>query len=141
MALVAKVNFESHKDEVKAELGQKIYSWLEAIGEDAASASANVLTMTGTVDTGRLKNSISSAVDLDEKCVYIGTNVEYAIYHEFGTGTYAEGGGGRQTPWMFQDKDGNWHWTHGVPAKHFIQFGCTAHQAQYKQMLEDKLKE
>ena len=141
MALVAKVNFESHKDEVSAELKQKINAWLEAIGEDAASASANVLTMTGTIDTGRLKNSITHAVDEGEQCVYIGTNVEYAIYHEFGTGIYAEGGGGRQTPWMFQDKDGVWHYTHGVPAKHFIQFGCTAHQAQYKQMLEDKLKE
>lgn len=141
MAQVVKVDFESHKDEVSAELKQKVYAWLEAIGEDAASTSANVLTMTGTVDTGRLKNSITCAVNEPEQCVYIGTDVEYAIYHEFGTGIYAEGGGGRQTPWAFQDKDGVWHWTHGVPAKHFIQFGCTAHQAQYKQMLESALKE
>lgn len=141
MAQVVKVDFESHKDEVSAELKQKVYAWLEAIGEDAASTAGNVLTMTGTVDTGRLKNSITCAVNEPEQCVYIGTNVEYAIYHEFGTGIYAEGGGGRSTPWAFQDKDGNWHYTHGVPAKHFIQFGATAHQAQYKQMLESALKE
>ena len=141
MAQVVKVDFVSNKDEVSAELKQKVYGWLEAIGEDAASTAGNVLTMTNTIDTGRLKNSITHAVDEPEQCVYIGTDVEYAIYHEFGTGIYAEGGGGRQTPWAFQDKDGNWHWTHGVPAKHFIQFGCTAHQAQYKQMLESALKE
>lgn len=141
MALVASVNFDSHKDEVSAELKQKINGWLEAIGEDAASTAGNVLTMTNTIDTGRLKNSITHAVDEANQCVYIGTNVEYAIYHEFGTGKYAEGGGGRQTPWAFQDKDGVWHWTQGVPAKHFIQFGATAHQAQYKQMLESALKE
>jgi phage gpG-like protein len=141
MAQVVKVDFESHKDEVSAEMKQKVYKWLEAIGEDAASTAGNVLTMTNTIDTGRLKNSITCAVDEANQCVYIGTDVEYAIYHEFGTGKYAEGGGGRQTPWAFQDKDGEWHWTHGVPAKHFIQFGATAHQAQYKQMLESALKE
>lgn len=140
MAQVVKVNFDSHKEEVSAEMKQKIYGWLEAIGEDAASSAANVLTMTDTVDTGRLKNSITHSVDEPEECVHIGTNVEYAIYHEFGTGIYAEGGGGRQTPWMFQDKEGNWHWTHGVPAKHFLQFGCQAHLDQYKAMLESALR-
>lgn len=35
------------------------------------------------VDTGRLRNSITHEVD--EKDVYIGTNVEYAPHVEFGT--------------------------------------------------------
>ena len=141
MAQVISVTFDDHKDEVMAACKEQINAWLEAIGEDAASTAANVLTMTGTIDTGRLKNSITHAVDEENKCVYIGTDVEYAIYHEFGTGRYAEGGGGRSTPWAYQDKDGVWRWTSGVPAKHFIQFGATAHQAQYKEMLEAKLKE
>lgn len=137
MAKVVDVKMESNKAEVLAASKEQIFAWLEAIGEDAAGTAAKF----APVDTGRLKNSISSVVSEDEQAVYVGTNVEYAIYHEFGTGKYAEGGGGRATPWMFQDKDGNWHWTHGVPAKHFLQFGCTAHQDQYKQMLEAKLKE
>lgn len=37
------------------------------------------------VDTGRLRNSITHAIDMDEKAVYIGTNVEYAPYVELGT--------------------------------------------------------
>ncbi len=112
MAKVMSVSMTSHKDEIKAEAKQKIISWLTAIGEDAASTAAEV----APVDTGRLKNSISSAVVESEQTAYIGTNVEYAPYQEFGT-------------------------SKGVPGKHFIQFGATAHQAEYKAMLEQALKE
>lgn len=37
------------------------------------------------VDTGRLRNSISHQSVPDEEAVYVGTNVEYAPYQEFGT--------------------------------------------------------
>ena len=36
------------------------------------------------VDTGRLRNSITHAVNEGEQAVYIGTNVEYAKYVELG---------------------------------------------------------
>lgn len=137
MAKVVDFKFTDNKDIVEKALKDQVIAWLEAIGEDAASTSAGFVP----VDTGRLKNSISSAVDEENQQVFIGTNVEYAIYHEFGTGKYASGGGGRSTPWAYQDeKTGEWRWTAGVPARHFLQFGCTAHQAQYKQMLEAALK-
>lgn len=141
MAQVVDFKFDSNKKEIEDAMKDKIHRWLKAIGEDAASTAANVLTETGTIDTGNLKNSISSAVVDSENAVYIGTNVPYAIYHEFGTGKYASGGGGRPTPWMFKDKDGVWHWTHGVHAKHYLQFGATAHQDEYKAMLEQALKQ
>lgn len=137
MAKVISVSMTDNSGAVKAELRQKVNAWLEAIGEDAASTAAEVVP----VDTGRLKGSISSAVVESENCVYIGTNVEYAIYHEFGTGKYASDGSGRTKPWMFQDEKGEWHWTAGVPARHFLQYGATAHQAEYKTMLENILKE
>lgn len=37
------------------------------------------------VDTGNLRNSITSDVDMGDKTVTIGTNVEYAIYVHEGT--------------------------------------------------------
>lgn len=37
------------------------------------------------VDTGRLRNSITNSPDVEEKAVYIGTNVEYAGDVELGT--------------------------------------------------------
>lgn len=36
-------------------------------------------------DTGRLRGSITHGVSTDEMCAFIGTNVEYAPYVEYGT--------------------------------------------------------
>lgn len=134
-ALVADVTLVNNKQAVKTAMKAQIIGWLNAIGQDASSTAADK----APVDTGTLKNSISHAVSESEKKVYIGTNVSYAPYHEFGTGIYTEGG--RQTAWSYQDAKGEWHRTHGVPAKHFLQFGITAHQQEYKAMLEQALKE
>ena len=48
------------------------------------------------VDLGRLRNSITYQISKEK--ALIGTNVEYAVYVEFGTGIYAEGGKGRKDP-------------------------------------------
>ena len=112
MAKVISVKMTSHSEEVKVEAKAKIAAWLTAIGEDAASTAASV----APVDTGRLKNSITSAVSTEEQAAYIGTNVEYAPYQEFGT-------------------------SRGIEGKHFIQFGATAHQSEYMAMLEQALRE
>jgi len=111
MAQVISVEMTDNSAEIKQAAREQINAWLEAIGEDAAGTAANF----APVDTGRLKNSISSAVDEGEQAVYIGTNVEYAIYQEFGT-------------------------SKGVVGKHFLQFGCTAHQPEYKALLKQYLK-
>lgn len=139
MALVADVKFTDNKQAIEQEMTRKVAAWLNGIGQDAATTAANVLTETGTVDTGTLRNSISHAVSESEKAVYVGTNVSYAPYHEFGTGIYTAGG--RQGGWSYQDAAGEWHFTKGVPAKHFLQFGATAHKDEYKAMLEQALKE
>ena len=132
----ASVKFESHAKDFTEEMHRKVKSWLNAIGADAASTAAKQVP----VNTGRLKNSISHAVADNDKTVYIGTNVSYAIYHEFGSGKYAEEGTGRQEPWSYQDENGEWHRTSGVPARHFLQYGVTAHQSEYEQMLRNILK-
>lgn len=123
MAQVVEVKIEDNSEEVLEELHDKVVDWLEAIGEDAADTAARRAPV-GTPEStgipgyigGTLKNSISSAVVENENAVYIGTNVEYAPYQEFGT-------------------------SRGISGKHFLQFGATAHQAEYKQLLEEKLKE
>lgn len=143
MALVASVKLIDNKQEITEAMRAQVVAWLEAIGEDAASTAANKAPVdTGArKNSGALKNSISHAVDESELKAYIGTNIEYAIWHELGTGIYASEGGGRQGGWNYQDSEGNWHHTNGVPAKHFLQFGATAHQAEYKAMLEQALKD
>lgn len=80
----------NRKEEVKKELSQKIEKVLEDIGLKAES-SAKLLCPVGTPEStgiagyigGTLKNSIAYLVEAPT--VYIGTNVEYAPYVEFGT--------------------------------------------------------
>ena len=64
------------------------------------------------VDTGRLRNSISHATD--DEAAYIGTNVEYAPYVELGA--------------------------RGRQGKHMLQRAATEHADEYKQIMEDALK-
>ena len=90
------------------------------------------------VDTGNLRNSISHKVDPEEPAVYIGSNTSYAAYQEFGTGIYTEGG--RDTPWVYQDAKGNWHWTRGNKAQPFLKPAVADHARQYRQIIEQELK-
>ena len=64
------------------------------------------------VDTGRLRNSISHATD--DEAAYIGTNVEYAPYVELGA--------------------------RGRQGAHMLQRAATEHADEYKQIMEDALK-
>ena len=92
------------------------------------------------VNTGNLRNSITHVVDEQEPAAIIGTNNEYAAYVELGTGIYAEGGGGRPTPWVYQDAKGNWHYTRGNKAQPFLKPAVADHAGQYRDILENELK-
>ena len=64
------------------------------------------------VRTGRLRNSISH--ETDDEAAYIGTNVEYAPYVELGA--------------------------RGRSGVHMLQRAATEHTDEYKQIMEDALK-
>lgn len=90
------------------------------------------------VDSGNLRKSIAHKVRPDEKAVYIGTNCEYAVYVECGTGKFYPGG--RQTPWRYQDMNGNWHRTSGQPAQPYLKPAVTDHAQTYRNIIEDEMK-
>lgn len=73
-------------------------------------------------DTGILRSSIMSDVKTEQNQIVgtVGTMLEYAPFIEYGTGLFAENGDGRQTPWYYQDKDGEWHYTTGMPPHPFL---------------------
>jgi phage gpG-like protein len=52
-------------------------------------------------DTSRLKGSIDHYIDEEELEGYVGTNVEYSVFVEFGTGEFAENGMGRKGYWVY----------------------------------------
>ena len=106
----ADVEFTSNVKEIDGLLKYAVAEALEAIGRDAASTAANK----APYDTGTLANSISNYTDREELIEYIGTNVEYAGYQEFGTSK--------------------------IRGKHYLRFGATAHAAEYADTIADHVK-
>lgn len=129
-------SFEDNTGEIMAAFRNAEERALMAIGEKAVDYAKRNLTDNGSVDTGRLRNSITYVIDNGE--VYIGTNVEYAPYVEFGTGRYVAGG--RPTPWVYQDSEGNWHWTAGNPAKPYLAPAAKDHTKEYRELMEQSFE-
>ena len=78
---IGNVKVTSHVKEVIEAKNEAIARALEAIGIQAEGDVAEL----APVDTGRLRDSITHEVDESEEAVYVGTNVEYATYQEYGT--------------------------------------------------------
>ena len=119
---------------------EAIEAALEAVGQQAVTHAKQNLKSAGRIDTGTLRNSITHKVQMSEKAVYVGTNVHYAIYNEMGTGIYADGGGGRQTPWRYQDAKGNWHTTRGIKPTHFLKNAAQDHAEEYRGIVKRYLE-
>lgn len=70
--------------------------------------------------TGNLRDSIDYKVDENELKGYVGTNTEYAVYLEFGTGEFAENGMGRKGGWVYRTPDGKFYFTYGQPPQPYL---------------------
>ena len=101
-------SYKDNTEQVLSAMEKAIERGLEAIGLTAEGHAKKETP----VDTGRLRNSISHAVE--DKAAYIGTNVEYAPYVELGA----------------RGRDG----------KHMLQRAATEHTDEYKQLMEDSMK-
>ena len=131
------VSLTSNIDQIRAATAEAIETALKTVGMQAQAHVGEEITAQGAIDTGRLRNSIDFEVDGDT--VYVGTNVEYAPYVEFGTGVYAENGGGRPTPWAWQDADGNWHRTIGMKPRPYLRPGIEKNISEYQQIFAEEL--
>lgn len=75
--------------------------------------------------TDTLKRSIRTEL-VGSNSVEVGTNLEYAVYVEHGTGIYAFDGVGRASspehpiPWTYRGSDGLFHTTYGVRPRPFL---------------------
>ena len=111
------MNFESYRKDVDAEIKARKSKTLATIGA-YVTGQAKLLASGFKEPTGRLMGSIEHQED--DNSTQVGTNVEYAIYVEKGTGIHAEGGGGRQTPWAYEDDKGVWHFTSGQRPRPYL---------------------
>ena len=73
----------SHIKEAISAKDERVETALIQIGMLAEGYAKQALTDQNAVDTGRLRNSVTN--QYDDSTVYVGTNVEYAPYIEFGT--------------------------------------------------------
>jgi HK97 gp10 family phage protein len=130
------VKYESFTSEVMKALEKNQLRALEA-------ASQFVLGETSLrcpVDTGNLKGSYHRKIDKKEKVAYIGTNVEYAPFVEFGTGIYAESGRGRKTAWAYQDDKGRWWVTRGARPQPHLRPAFSDNRNRIRMLIERELK-
>lgn len=80
------VNVNDHSFEYMGEVNDALTQALYSIGIHIEGEAKEELENTPRrIDTGNLRNSINYQVDDGEKAVYIGTNVEYALYVHEGT--------------------------------------------------------
>jgi phage gpG-like protein len=141
---------KDNSGEVMRQFEQSLQIALETVGTQAESHAKQIVSDTlvyghvnlkavgekdnSRVDTGRLRNSIAHTVVKED--VYIGTNLEYAPYHELGTGIYASQPGGRQSPWIYYDRKGKAHRTRGLYPIHFLKKAASEHTDEYKKIFE-----
>ena len=104
--------FTDNSQEVLDAARSQILLALEAIGQEAEGYAKEDCP----VDTGKLRNSIAHDVDEGEMAAYIGTNVEYAIYVEYG------------------------EYNHKVGKNHFLRDAASTHGEHYKAIMEAAMK-
>ena len=90
-------------------------------------------------DTGALRRSITSKVEVTGNSIdgIVFTPLEYAPYQEFGTGLFAENGNGRQTPWVYKDDKGKYHYTHGQHPQPFMRPALKENEQNIKKKLKE----
>ena len=93
-------------------------------------------------DTGALRRSITSKIEVNGSEIdgIVFTPLEYAPYVEYGTGLFAENGNGRQTPWVYRDDEGNYHYTHGQHPQPFLRPALNENKDEIIQIIKGALK-
>lgn len=130
----SEIVFNDYSDEVLDEMADAIFRALERCGLQAEGYAKDLCP----VDSGDLRNSITHTVEMDEQATYIGTNKEYGVYVELGTGIYYSGG--RKSPWVYQDDEGNWHRTTGMEPQPFLRPAVADHAQTYRNIFDDELR-
>ena len=98
-----------HIDELNEAVKRALVDGLDGVSRDAASTARDFAPHR----TGTLQNSITNMVVPDELAAYIGTDVNYAVYQEFGTSRIA--------------------------GKHYLKAGVTLHASDYEKWLQQYL--
>lgn len=114
------VEFQDFSIQVKGAISDRVNAAMEECAGELESQVKRNFDTSGRVDTGRTKNSFRHVVYDNTHTAYIGSDLENAIWEEFGTGEHALNGDGRKGGWRYQDEKGQWHFTRGkTPTRAF----------------------
>ena len=131
------ITFNDYSDEVLEAFDEACIRALERCGNQAEGYAKDLCP----VDTGNLRNRISHKVDKSEPAAYIGTNVEYAPYVEFGTGRYSSVGGGTpKDKWFYIGDDGKGHIGRPQKPRPFLKPAVADHAQTYRNIINDEMK-
>lgn len=132
---MAQMEFEDYSIKVTAALNEATIAALyEAAGEIESYAKR-----TSPVDSGELAGSWKHHVDEQAAIATIGSEIQNAIWNEFGTGQYALSGDGRKTKWVYQDRKGNWHTTSGKRPRRTLFKAFEAVRPKISKIFEEEL--
>lgn len=147
------IKLSDFSDAVMSELESQLRAANEVVGlameahvVEAAPVGTPSSTSVKNYHGGNLRKSITHKVI--DNTVYVGTNMKapngasYPIFAELGTGIYATDGKGRKSPWVWRDKNGDYHYTHGIKPTHFMRNALSSaeHIKEYKKIYENQLK-
>lgn len=134
------VEFEDNRIKVKEALFDAGDAFLhEAAGEIQARTRRN-----SRVDTEQTKGSyeckVSESFMAGEQYAQVGSNLENAIWEEFGTGEYALHGDGRKGGWFYEDAKGDGHFTRGKTPNRPLHNAFTSLQGKLVRRFAEILK-
>lgn len=114
---MADIEFVDNRVQVNKALDDAVGAFLLGASAEIVSAAARG----SRIDSGQLKGSWKANVNESKGEAVIGSELENAIWEEFGTGEYAAKGDGRKGGWSYQDDSGNWHHTTGKKPNRTLQ--------------------
>ena len=130
------VTFNDYSDEVLEAFEAGCLRALERCGNQAVGYAYDLAPK----KNGDLARSIDKRVDDSEPAVYIGTNMEYAAYVEFGTGFHSTiGGGTTKTHWTYMGEDGKWHIGKPIEPQPYLKPAVANHVNTYRNIFKDEL--
>lgn len=134
---MADIEFTDNSAIAKAAISEGVRAFLyEAGGELQAQTMRN-----SRVDTGQTRGSYQYKVEegSGESTAHVGSNLQNAIWEEFGTGEYALRGDGRKGGWKYVDAKGKGHFTRGKKSNRPLYNAFNALREKLKRRLEEIL--
>lgn len=105
--------FEDNSLKLKTQLTDGLSAFMEEVGQEIQSQTVrNSKKRTGNT-AGSYDHIVRESFLAGEIEVQVGSDMENAIWEEYGTGEYALHGDGRKGGWVYQDVKGDFHHTYG----------------------------